>query len=716
MRSGLDAHCVAVDTWKGDEHAGHYGENVFQEFRAFHDQQYAAFSTLLRASFDDAVGQFEDGSIDLLHIDGLHTYEAVSHDFATWLPKMGNDGIVLLHDIAVIGRGFGVHRFWDELRERYPSFAFAHSFGLGVVAVGTHVREPVAALCGLSGAAAERARERFARLGELHEVRSALAIAVTLMQPPPAQEPRPAEPEPQEPQDQEAAQLAPAPMEPVAATRIDASEGISVVALPDAAEPVRGLEDIWVSVAALLRHMEQFNRNEQTLYDQQLGTIRDGCFLLPSVFDNAQADTCLQSYYVPHRFYYRFTGPEEYFWITGPLDSAYALSTVYFPDRHVAVTLRPGDISDSELLEFALLRAEVSKPAPEPVPNAGKRLVVTGFPHFTHALWNELPALERIATAGLGERMTIAAAYEPYGPILELLPELDCEVAPFTRDQTAELNRQNRLIVGLGSLRITQSILERVREVALRYTDAAVIAERDRFRTAHGPIFWLSVKPPPRTLLRQSEVLAGLIVLIRQRYPAAGFILDGTSRPWDAATNPNYAGWFSDELAEASRLSAAEIEAVLEELEPELRETVRVVSDVSVCEEIAWGAIADFYFCHFGTMQNKIGWTHPVPGMIHTGGPFRDAFDPITRVVENGPPCYLIPAHLVEDLEPEAEAVLDGERDEGNYRFTSIEDVALEILAAFEISLEDAREAPKEREQAAVVEDEGLPDVTRHVE
>src|SRR5439155_6111886 len=97
----LSTRGFAVDTWRGDLHVGELADQVFADLAAHHDPRYGAFSKLIRADFDSAVSQFQDGTIDLLHIDGCHTYDAVKHDYQTWRPKLSSRAVVLFHDTDV---------------------------------------------------------------------------------------------------------------------------------------------------------------------------------------------------------------------------------------------------------------------------------------------------------------------------------------------------------------------------------------------------------------------------------------------------------------------------------------------------------------------------------------------------------------------------------------------------------------------------------------
>lgn len=165
QEQGGNTRCHAVDTWEGDEHSGYYGNHVYQDFKHWHDARYSAFSTLHRTTFDQAVAAFAVGSIDLLHIDGLHTYESVRHDFYTWLPKLSSRAVVLFHDTQVMQAGFGVREFWQEISMEYPHFAFTHCNGLGVLLVGKHPTPEVKALCDAFSQNRECLQQLFACLG-----------------------------------------------------------------------------------------------------------------------------------------------------------------------------------------------------------------------------------------------------------------------------------------------------------------------------------------------------------------------------------------------------------------------------------------------------------------------------------------------------------------------------------------------------------------------
>lgn len=166
QRLHLGARCFGIDTWMGDEHAGYYGDDVYNAICS-RNRRYDGFSRLIRSEFSDACSQFEGGSVDLLHIDGCHTYEAARRDFESWLPKLSKRGVVLFHDTAEYENGFGVYRLWEELRGRYPHFEFRHGHGLGVLGVGDRVPAAVSELLQVSAsvASAQFVRATYERLG-----------------------------------------------------------------------------------------------------------------------------------------------------------------------------------------------------------------------------------------------------------------------------------------------------------------------------------------------------------------------------------------------------------------------------------------------------------------------------------------------------------------------------------------------------------------------
>ncbi|WP_273785549.1 class I SAM-dependent methyltransferase [Brucella intermedia] len=161
----LDASVYAIDTWQGDEHAGFYGNNVYESLEEEVRAMYPGIGRMVRATFADARSQFDNSSVDLLHIDGRHRYEDVKGDFQTWVDTLSDKGVVLFHDTSVRRGDFGVYKFWAEISLNYPSFEFYHGHGLGVLLVGKNVPQILIDLCTGSFEQENFIREAYARLG-----------------------------------------------------------------------------------------------------------------------------------------------------------------------------------------------------------------------------------------------------------------------------------------------------------------------------------------------------------------------------------------------------------------------------------------------------------------------------------------------------------------------------------------------------------------------
>jgi hypothetical protein len=166
-RLGLETQLYALDTWEGDDHAGFYEEHVYEDVRAIAERDYAGSTHLLRGYFSDSRPLIADDSVDLLHIDGRHGYQDARDDYEQWASTVRDGGVVLFHDIAEHGDGFGVWQLWEELAPRHPSFSFTHGHGLGVIGVGEVRSEGLAALFRADAATTRDVRATYERLGSV---------------------------------------------------------------------------------------------------------------------------------------------------------------------------------------------------------------------------------------------------------------------------------------------------------------------------------------------------------------------------------------------------------------------------------------------------------------------------------------------------------------------------------------------------------------------
>jgi hypothetical protein len=127
----ISVRCYGIDSWQGDVQTGNLNPEIQREAMEY-NWRYSSFSELKKMLFAEALADFPDASIDLLHIDGTHTYGEVKSDFESWLPKLSANGIILFHDVIPRDGGFGVWKVWEEIAREDNSFLFEFGFGLGV--------------------------------------------------------------------------------------------------------------------------------------------------------------------------------------------------------------------------------------------------------------------------------------------------------------------------------------------------------------------------------------------------------------------------------------------------------------------------------------------------------------------------------------------------------------------------------------------------------
>lgn len=125
-------HLSCIDPWLFYE-GGSRTPEVQEIYYAETVQKLKGFNaTIIRKKSMDAVGAFEDESLDFVYIDGNHAFDYAIMDIICWHPKVRKGGIVAVHDyhtqvgtdvIKAVDAYTHVHHIdpWYVTREEWPT-------------------------------------------------------------------------------------------------------------------------------------------------------------------------------------------------------------------------------------------------------------------------------------------------------------------------------------------------------------------------------------------------------------------------------------------------------------------------------------------------------------------------------------------------------------------------------------------------------------------
>lgn len=350
-------------------------------------------------------------------------------------------------------------------------------------------------------------------------------------------------------------------------------------------------------------------------YQKKLMTT--GQFDFPNPFGHGVLKCTGTIYFGIKAFAWLFDSSMGPIWLTsGDPSTAYEISGLFFlkdslffdfatnlcsisPDEQIEAI---ADVNDN----LAFLSGATKQPA-----NQGQieleAMLVIGHENFAHFMWNELPAIIE-AESETECRASIYATWEPITP-LHKLTKLTTEgrYCKVSADSLME-NRgfSSRILFALGSTKMSLETKRRIRQ-QVRSTS---ICKEESF------VVWISIRNTHRYPLNQIETYSNLIHKLYHLPFDLKIILDGYSIADDIEVDFRYHAELQRRLSfEASRLAGQLISL----LDVNIREDNFIIdaTRLTIPESIALAAEADFYICHHGTQQHKIGWIYDVPGIIH---------------------------------------------------------------------------------------------------
>jgi hypothetical protein len=96
-----DLKLICIDPYRAYHRVSQERQDLIYK-GACENAEKAGFSIVRKPSLE-AVDCHHDGTLDWVHIDGDHTFDAAVQDIIRWAPKVREGGLVLVHDYCAFG-------------------------------------------------------------------------------------------------------------------------------------------------------------------------------------------------------------------------------------------------------------------------------------------------------------------------------------------------------------------------------------------------------------------------------------------------------------------------------------------------------------------------------------------------------------------------------------------------------------------------------------
>ena len=323
--------------------------------------------------------------------------------------------------------------------------------------------------------------------------------------------------------------------------------------------------------------------------------------------------------------YYRFSGKEVFYLLTGRPGEGFLKACLYFPKTDLVVALYSNRLPRRMEQEFNMFKTFVVTNWEKIKSylcnnNEVKTVVLLSLHEAMHHPLNELSGISKVHEYCSFEKAVrhidkFLVVYDPVGPLGEIFPEIPPEKIKCLKDTELinEVLENNYFVCKLGWNFISEKLSRRIYQASLRQCSQAFLKEVEQARKTHFPIIWATLRLDNRAWISQIEGLANIINKLSRKFPDLAVIFDGYSVPHGYSDSPSMETAKEFDLFER-------LKNVVEKIRISLKPDIKTYSAIGhmIYESIVWTYVADLYISHWGCLLDKMVFFGNKPGVLHT--------------------------------------------------------------------------------------------------